>query len=84
MSISPNHTDRYKIAFPMFQWIFSSHDNPGRRQPDEAFRKIDKVGPFNYKGLVTPWEAPKYRRKEGRDILPTGTFPSSIGRRCLS
>ena len=41
-----------------FQWIFSSHDNPGRRQPDEAFRKIDKVGPFNYKGLVTPWEEP--------------------------
>ena len=41
-----------------FQWIFTSHDNPGRRQPDEAYRKIDKVGPFNYKGLVTPWEEP--------------------------
>lgn len=41
-----------------FQWIFGSHDNPGRRQPDEAYRKIDKVGPFNYKGLVTPWEEP--------------------------
>lgn len=41
-----------------FQWIFSSHDNPGRRQPDEALRKIDKVGPFNYKGLVTPWDEP--------------------------
>lgn len=41
-----------------FQWIYSSHDNPGRKQPDEAFRKIDKVGPFNYKGLVTPWEEP--------------------------
>ena len=41
-----------------FQWIFSSHDNPGRRQPDEAYRKIDKVGPFNYKGLTTPWEEP--------------------------
>jgi len=41
-----------------FQWIYSSHDNPGRRQPDEAFRAIDKVGPFNYKGLVTPWEEP--------------------------
>ena len=39
-----------------FQWIYSSHDNPGRRQPDEAYRKIDKVGPFNYKGLVTPWK----------------------------
>jgi predicted GH43/DUF377 family glycosyl hydrolase len=41
-----------------FQWIYSSHDNPGRRQPDEAHRVIDKVGPFNYKGLVTPWEEP--------------------------
>ena len=41
-----------------FQWIYSSHDNPGRRQPDEAYRLIDKVGPFNYKGLVTPWEEP--------------------------
>ncbi|MDD5185088.1 MAG: malectin domain-containing carbohydrate-binding protein [Paludibacter sp.] len=41
-----------------FQWVFSSHDNPGRRQPDEAYRVIDKVGPFNYKGLVTPWEQP--------------------------
>ena len=41
-----------------FQWVFSSHDNPGRRQPDEAFRAIDKVGPFNYKGLFTPWEEP--------------------------
>lgn len=41
-----------------FQWIYSSHDNPGRRQPDEAHRMIDKVGPFNYKGLVTPWEEP--------------------------
>lgn len=41
-----------------FQWIYSSHDNPGRRQPDEAHRAIDKAGPFNYKGLVTPWEEP--------------------------
>lgn len=41
-----------------YQWIYSSHDNPGRRQPDEAYRLIDKVGPFNYKGLVSPWEEP--------------------------
>lgn len=41
-----------------YQWIYSSHDNPGRRQPDEAYRMIDKVGPFNYKGLVSPWEEP--------------------------
>ncbi len=41
-----------------FQWIYSSHDNPGRRQPEEGYRTIDKVGPFNNKGLVTPWEEP--------------------------
>jgi predicted GH43/DUF377 family glycosyl hydrolase len=41
-----------------FQWIYSSHDNPGRRQPDEGYRMLDKVGPFNYKGLTTPWEEP--------------------------
>ena len=41
-----------------FLWIFSSHDNPGRIQNDEAWRGIDKVGPFNYKGLLTPWAEP--------------------------
>lgn len=41
-----------------FQWLFVSHENPGRVQPDEAYRRIDKVGPFNYKGLLTPWEQP--------------------------
>ncbi|MDO4758085.1 MAG: malectin domain-containing carbohydrate-binding protein [Rikenellaceae bacterium] len=41
-----------------YQWIYSSHDNPGRRQPEEGYRLIDKVGPFNNKGLVTPWEEP--------------------------
>lgn len=41
-----------------FQWIYSSHDNPGRKQPDEGYRNLEKVGPFNYKGLVTPWEEP--------------------------
>ena len=40
-----------------FQWILASHDNPGRQQPDEFLRKIDKVGPLNYKGLLTAtWE----------------------------
>ncbi len=40
-----------------FQWILASHDNPGRQQPDEFLRTIDKVGPFNYKGLLTAtWE----------------------------
>ena len=41
-----------------FQWLFVSHENPGRTQPDEALRRIDKVGPINYKGLLTLWEQP--------------------------
>ena len=41
-----------------FHWLLLSHDNPGRRQPDEALRRIDKAGPFNYKGLLTIWEQP--------------------------
>ncbi len=41
-----------------FLWLLNSHDNPGRRQPDEALRKIDKVGPFNYKGIFTIWDEP--------------------------
>lgn len=41
-----------------YQWIYSSHDNPGRVHNEEGFRDIDRVGPFNYKGLVTPWEEP--------------------------
>ena len=41
-----------------FQWLFTSHDNPGRTQPDGALRRIDKIGPINYKGLATIWEEP--------------------------
>ncbi len=41
-----------------FQWLFASHDNPGRVQPDGAYRRIDKIGPINYKGLTTIWEEP--------------------------
>ncbi len=41
-----------------FQWCYTSHDNPGRRQPDDAWRVMDRVGPVNYKGLVSPWEEP--------------------------
>jgi len=41
-----------------FLWLLNSHDNPGRRQPDEAVRRADKVGPYNYKGLFSPWEQP--------------------------
>lgn len=40
-----------------FQWPLFSHDNPGRQQPDEGYRLIDKIGPFNYKGLISAyWE----------------------------
>ncbi|MDR2840366.1 MAG: beta-galactosidase [Paludibacter sp.] len=41
-----------------FQWLYASHDNPGRVQNDEGSRPIDKIGPFNYKGLVTIWDEP--------------------------
>ncbi len=41
-----------------FFWLLSSHDNPGRVQGGEGLREIDRVGPVNYKGLLTPWEEP--------------------------
>jgi hypothetical protein len=41
-----------------FLWVYSSHDNPGRVQNEEGVRDIDRIGPFNYKGLLTPWEEP--------------------------
>ncbi|MFL5741472.1 MAG: malectin domain-containing carbohydrate-binding protein [Flavisolibacter sp.] len=41
-----------------FMWLFSSHDNPGRVQAGEGYRELDRVGPVNYKGLLTPWGEP--------------------------
>jgi hypothetical protein len=41
-----------------FQWIFASHDNPGRVQAGEGFRALDQVGPVNYKGLFNTWDEP--------------------------
>jgi beta-galactosidase len=41
-----------------FFWLFTSHDNPGRVQSGEGLRDIDRIGPVNYKGLLTPWEEP--------------------------
>ncbi|HEV8282941.1 MAG TPA: malectin domain-containing carbohydrate-binding protein [Chitinophagaceae bacterium] len=41
-----------------FMWLFSSHDNPGRAQAGEGYRELDRIGPVNYKGLLTPWEQP--------------------------
>ena len=62
-----------------FQWIFNSHDNPGRVQPDGAYRRIDKIGPINYKGIVTAWEEPTpayymYRQR----YVPQGSVGSGI------
>ena len=41
-----------------FLWLLSSHDNPGRIQNGEGLRDIDRIGPVNYKGLLTPWGEP--------------------------
>jgi len=41
-----------------FFWLFNSHDNPGRVQGGEGLRDLDRVGPVNYKGLLSPWEEP--------------------------
>jgi hypothetical protein len=41
-----------------FNWLFSSHENPGREQNGEGFRAIDQVGPVNYKGLFSIWGEP--------------------------
>ena len=41
-----------------FMWLLTSHDNPGRIQGGEGLRELDRIGPVNYKGLLTPWEEP--------------------------
>jgi beta-galactosidase len=41
-----------------FQWLLSSHENPGRVQAGEGLRELDRIGPINYKGLLTPWGEP--------------------------
>lgn len=41
-----------------FFWLLTSHDNPGRVQGGEGHRELDRIGPVNYKGLLTPWEEP--------------------------
>lgn len=40
------------------QWLFASHENPGRTQSGEGMRELDRVGPVNYKGLFTIWGEP--------------------------
>ena len=67
-----------------FQWLFVSHENPGRVQPDEAYRRIDKVGPFNYKGLLTPWEKPTegfyWYRNHYTKVQPDTLTPTAADR----
>ena len=41
-----------------FSWLYSSHDNPGRVQSGEGWRELDRIGPVNYKGLLSSWEEP--------------------------
>lgn len=41
-----------------YLWLLNSHDNPGRFQNGEGFREIDRIGPVNYKGLLTAWGEP--------------------------
>lgn len=45
-------------AIGHYQWLWNSHDNPGRIQGGEGYRDLDKIGPVNYKGLLTPWGEP--------------------------
>lgn len=40
------------------QWPLITHDNPGRVQGGEGFRELDRVGPVNYKGIMTIWGEP--------------------------
>lgn len=41
-----------------FFWLLASHDNPGRVQGGEGLRELDRIGPVNYKGLLSSWEEP--------------------------
>ena len=41
-----------------FAWLYASHDNPGRVQSGEGWRELDRIGPVNYKGLLSSWEEP--------------------------
>ncbi len=41
-----------------YLWVLTSHENPGRTQNGEGLREIDRLGPLNYKGLLTAWGEP--------------------------
>ena len=70
-----------------FLWLLASHDNPGRRQPDEALRRVDKVGPFNYKGLFTVWDQPTdafYMYQQHYHPQPVTPAVSQVDESCLA
>ena len=53
-----------------FLWLLASHDNPAAANPTRALWRVDKVGPYNYKGLFCRWEQPTdayymYKAHEG-------------------
>ncbi|RKD90280.1 malectin domain-containing carbohydrate-binding protein [Mangrovibacterium diazotrophicum] len=41
-----------------FHWLLNSHENPGRTQGGEGLRELDRVGPVNYKGIISAWGEP--------------------------
>jgi beta-galactosidase len=47
-----------------FQWLFTTHDNPGRNlggrgeQVADGWSHLDRIGPANNKGLLTLWGEP--------------------------
>ena len=86
-SVATNTTSALGVC-GHFQWLFTSHDNPGRTQPDGALRRIDKIGPINYKGLATIWEEPTpayymYRDRYAATVpggSPSGIIPTAADR----
>ncbi|MFV0378134.1 MAG: malectin domain-containing carbohydrate-binding protein [Mangrovibacterium sp.] len=41
-----------------YHWLLNSHENPGRTQGGEGLRELDRVGPINYKGIISAWGEP--------------------------
>lgn len=41
-----------------YHWLLNSHENPGRTQGGEGMRELDRVGPVNYKGIISAWGEP--------------------------
>ena len=64
-----------------FQWIFSTHENPGRNssargeQIADAWSRLDRIGPANNKGLLTLWGEPL----DAWYLYRTHSVPASTG-----